>query len=126
MNSNHLGFFYFFSTFSIGMICLAIVFVTWMRMRQKILRDFLILYSCLTIQVVASLFLAYIQVNMPELERGVVVAFEYFESFISKYLVMFAIPFFTHTLFQPSQVDKSCFPEPLGLPELLLWEAFQR
>ncbi len=91
---------YIFVCFSVGLMCMGITIVVAHRTRSSIARSFLAFYVALTLIVLASLILAFLDIQ-PELAgprlRG---ALEYLEAIVGFYGVMLTLPLFVHRVFQ--------------------------
>jgi len=102
----HLYFFYFFLTFSIGVISLGIAYSTYIKTQEKTVKYYLYFYAAFSFSVVLNLFLAYFRINTEQFNPHFIQAIDYSEAFIAKYLLMFFIPFFIHHLFVVHQRRK--------------------
>ncbi|MBN1271322.1 MAG: helix-turn-helix transcriptional regulator [Candidatus Aminicenantes bacterium] len=106
----HFTFFYFFITFSIGIVSLGIVYSAYIKTKEKIIRGYLYFYAAFSLSVFSNLLLAYFRVNSGQINIHVFQAVDYVEAFIAKYLLLFTIVVFNHHLFSvPNKKNKNIF-----------------
>jgi DNA-binding CsgD family transcriptional regulator len=87
---------YEFLMFGVGIACMSALVLTARRDPLSPARPFLVLYGALTVLVATSLLPALFSVAR---EGGIAFALQYLESFVGRYGVMFALPYFVHRLF---------------------------
>ena len=89
---------YQFVTFVVGIACLSALVLAARQDREGLARPFLLLYSAVSVLVMAGLLTTVFYGDGPG--RGAVpFVIQYFESFVGRYGVMFSLPFFVHRLF---------------------------
>lgn len=89
---------YFFATFAVGIACLGTVIVVARRRGDELARAFLFFYSALSIFVTTGLLNVFVA-TLQDVQLSTVFVFEYLESFVGRYGVMFTLPFFAHRVF---------------------------
>lgn len=89
---------YFFSTFVVGIACLGAVVILARRADDRVSRGFLLFYSALSVLVLGRLLLASMEI-VGQAGPTTTFALSYMESFLGRYGVMFALPFFAHRIF---------------------------
>jgi len=94
----HLYFFYFFITFSMGIISLGIAFAAYAKTRKGLIKYFLFFYSAFTLVVGTNLLLTYLRLNVEQVDPNLLQIIDYLEAFVAKYLLMFTTPVFIHFL----------------------------
>lgn len=90
---------YLFVCFSVGLVCIGITVVVVHRTASRVARAFLAFYAALTLLVLASLLLAFVEVLPSPVAPETRAAIEYLESIVGFYGVMFTLPFFAHRVF---------------------------
>ena len=96
---SHVYFFYFFMTFSIGLVSLGIAVTTYFKTKNTLLRYYLYFHAAFTLLVVLNTFLTYIRINMTQIHPYLLGALDYVEAFIAQYILMFTISVFVHYFF---------------------------
>lgn len=94
----HLFFFYFVVTFSVGIISLGIAISAYAKTQEKLIKYFLNFYTAFTLVVGTNLLLAYFRINVENINLNLFQAIDYTEAFIAKYLLMYMTPLFIHYL----------------------------
>lgn len=90
---------YFFVCFSVGITCLSVNVVQARRKGDLLARAFLLLYVSLSLLVMGALLRTFIDTVSQPVPPPTRFAFEYLESIVGRYGVMFSLPFFTHRIF---------------------------
>lgn len=94
----HVYFFYFLLTFSIGIVSSGIAMTFYIKTKDALIRCYLYFYTAFTLIVVLNALLAYISVNIPTRNVYLVDSLDYLESSVAFFLVMFTFPVFMHRL----------------------------
>lgn len=94
----HVYLFYFFVTFSIGILSLGIVITTVLKTRERFVSSYLVFYFAFSLIILAEMFLAYIQINVSTSTTPFVLLFESLAS-LGTYLLLVAVPACTHALY---------------------------
>lgn len=89
---------YVFGTFAVGIACLGALLVMARRRDADLARSFLLFHTSLTTLVFGRLLLAFGDLAPPRTAPGEFIL-TYLESFVGRYGVMFALPFFAHRVF---------------------------
>jgi DNA-binding CsgD family transcriptional regulator len=89
---------YVFVTFIVGVACFAALVVAARRDRDGLARAFLMCYGAMSVMVMATLLLSYVdgQGGADGTGRAIL---QYIESFIGRYALMLTLPLFVHRLF---------------------------
>ena len=83
---------YVFVCFSVGLVCMGITVVVTHRTRSPVARAFLAFYVALTLLVLASLLLAFLDVVPGTATQETRAVLEYLESIVGFYGVLFTLP----------------------------------
>lgn len=94
----HLYVFYFFITFTLGIVSLGIAVVLYAKTKERVLQYYLGFYSAFTLIVILNVVLFYMGFNVPTRCLSFL-SLDYFESFIAGYIFLFTLPLFFHQLF---------------------------
>ena len=89
---------YSFVTILIGIVSLAITVNMYIKTREKLFQYYLYFYLAFTLEVVLTAILLYISTNIPTIYTDILLLITYMAT-VSHYILMFAIPMFTHVLF---------------------------
>lgn len=95
----HVYFFYFFTTFPIGVVSLSITALIYFKTKDELLRYYLYFYSTFTLVIILNTLLFYIWINFTPFHPRLFSALGYIEVFTANYVLMFVTPVFTHYLF---------------------------
>ncbi|MCP4396720.1 MAG: helix-turn-helix transcriptional regulator [bacterium] len=95
----HVYFFYFFTTFPIGVVSLSILALLYFKTKDELLRYYLYFYSIFTLVIILNTVIFYIWTNLAPFHPRLFSALGYIEVFTANYVLMFVIPVFTHNLF---------------------------
>ena len=95
----HVYFFYFFTTFPIGIVSLSITALIYLKTRDDLLRYYLYFYSAFTLVIILNTLLSYARINFAPSIPQVFFTIDYIEVFMANYILMFVTPVFTHYLF---------------------------
>lgn len=95
----HLLLAYVFVCFSMGLVCMGIIVALTHPRRNPVARAFLAFYMALTLLVLASLLLAFVNVVPGSVAPGTRAALEYVESIIGFYGVLLTLPILAHRVF---------------------------
>lgn len=90
---------YLFICFSVGLVCMGVTIAVVHRTRSRVARAFLAFYTALTITVLASLLLSFVDVLERPVASQTRAGLEYLEAMVGFYGVMFTLPFFAHRIF---------------------------
>ena len=90
---------YIFVCFSVGIACLSVTIVSANRKGDTLARAFLVFYSSVSLLVIGALLRAFIDILPDPVAPSTRLAIEYLDSFIGRYGMMFALPFFAHRVF---------------------------
>ena len=90
---------YVFVCFSVGLACMGITVVVTHRTHSPVARAFLAFYVALTLLVLASLLLAFVDVVPGSVAPGTRAVLEYLEAIVGSYGVLFTLPLFAHRVF---------------------------
>ena len=95
----HLYLFYFFTTFSVGIVSLTILALIYLKTRDVLLRYYLYFYSVFTVISMLNVLLFYVRVNSTSINPSIMSTIDYIEVFVSRYVLMFVLLVFVHYLF---------------------------
>jgi DNA-binding CsgD family transcriptional regulator len=95
----HVYFFYFFTTFPIGIVSLSIAALIYFKTKDELLRYYLYLSSTFTLVIILNTLLSYIRINLAPFQPRLFYALGYIEVFTANYVLTFVGPVFTHYLF---------------------------
>jgi len=90
---------YIFVCFSVGIACLGVTVVSAKRKDDTLARAFLVFYLSVSLLVIGALLRAFIDILPAPVEPSTRFLIEYLDSFIGRYGMMFALPFFAHRVF---------------------------
>ena len=90
---------YLFVCFSIGVASLGLAVVVVLKMKSRVARAFLAFYAALSVVVLASLLLAFLDVLPNPVAPELRAALEYLEAIVGFYGLLFTLPYFAHRLF---------------------------
>ncbi len=90
---------YIFVCFSVGLVCMGVTLVVAHCTRSPVARAFLAFYAALTLLVLASLLLAFLDIVPSSVAPATRSILEYFEAIVGCYGVVFTLPFLAHRVF---------------------------
>ena len=95
----HIYFFYFFTTFPIGIVSLSILALIYFKTKDELLRYYLYFYATFTLVIILNTLIYYIWTNLTPFHPRLFSALGYIEVFTANYVLVFVGPVFAHYLF---------------------------
>ena len=95
----HVYFFYFFTTFPIGIVSLGILALIYVKTKDELLRYYVYFYSTFTLVITLNTVIYYIWANLAHSRPRLFSALGYIEVFTANYVFVFVALVLTHYLF---------------------------